>query len=103
MFEINGPFFFGATEKFRSALGQIGTPPKRLVLVMEQVPAMDITGARALEEVYAQCRSHGTRLRLVGVRKQPRAVLEKTGLLDSIGTENLFPTLNDALQTQDGA
>ena len=46
VYDINGPFFFGAAEKFRDALAQIHRKPRALILDMENVPVIDSTVAR---------------------------------------------------------
>jgi len=59
VFEINGPFFFGAVSKFRDALNIIENPPKVLIIRMRNVPAIDGTGIHTLEEVYRSTIKHG--------------------------------------------
>src|SRR6185312_8438624 len=49
VYEINGPFFFGAAETFRETLGQIAARPKVLVIRMRDVGALDSTGIYALK------------------------------------------------------
>ncbi|MEZ5063788.1 MAG: sulfate permease [bacterium] len=98
IFEIQGPFFFGAAHKFRHTLDRIATSPRVLVLRLRQVPTMDATGLRALEEVLAQCRRSGTTLVLSGVHPQPRALLARSGFLDQLGPDRVFADLAAALR-----
>ena len=98
IFEIQGPFFFGAAHKFRHTLDRIATSPRVLILRLRQVPAMDATGLRALEEVLAQCRRSETTLVLSGVHPQPRALLARSGFLDRLGPDRIFPDLTAALR-----
>jgi SulP family sulfate permease len=97
VYEVNGPFFFGAADRFRDMLGQVGRQPRVLVVRMRNVPAMDSTGLRALAEVWEKNRSAGTLLLLSDVHAQPMMTLARSGLLDRIGDENLFGNLDDAL------
>src|SRR6185436_4231634 len=62
VFDINGPFFFGAAEKFRDALSQTSKRPRALILDMENVPVIDSTGLRVLSAVVTQCRRRGIRV-----------------------------------------
>jgi SulP family sulfate permease len=64
VYDINGPFFFGAAEKFRDALAQVGQKPRALILDMENVPVIDSTGLRALSEVVTRAREQGIRVLL---------------------------------------
>lgn len=98
VFEIYGPFFFGATEKFKDALSQIESPPKVLVLRLRHVLALDATALRALEDVFQKARHDGTTVVLSGVRSQPHQAMERSGLLTMIGDENVFGNIDRALQ-----
>ncbi|HEY4641451.1 MAG TPA: SulP family inorganic anion transporter, partial [Thermoanaerobaculia bacterium] len=48
IYEVNGPFFFGAADKIREVVGKIEKPPRVLILRMRNVPAVDATGIHAL-------------------------------------------------------
>jgi SulP family sulfate permease len=88
VFEVNGPFFFGATDKFRSALRRVEEAPTTLVLRLRHVPAIDATGVQALEDILERCRHDGTRLVLSGVNPRCRAVLDRSGFSSRLGPEN---------------
>ena len=97
VYEVNGPFFFGAADRFRDTLGQVGTQPRVLIVRMRNVPAMDSTGLRALTDVWEKNRAAGTLLLLSDVHAQPMMTLARSGLLDRVGDDNLFGNLDDAL------
>ena len=80
VFEVNGPFFFGAADRFKHVLSLIVRKPKVLILRMRTVLSMDATSLRALEEVYEQTRRDNTVLMLAGVHTQPLIAMEKVGL-----------------------
>lgn len=97
VFEIDGPFFFGAASKFQEEIGKIRLP-EILVLRMRHVPAIDATGLRALEETVAGAQRHGTVLLISGIHKQPAAAMKKAGLIDRIGRENIHKNIARALE-----
>ncbi|HEX8905026.1 MAG TPA: SulP family inorganic anion transporter, partial [Longimicrobiaceae bacterium] len=97
VYEIDGPFFFGAAEKFRETMGAVETRPRVLVIVMDKVPAIDSTGLRALRAVVRGARKQGTAVILAGVHAQPMIALGKSDLLDEIGEPNLCGRLAEAL------
>ncbi|PLX42860.1 MAG: sodium-independent anion transporter [Deltaproteobacteria bacterium] len=97
IFEVYGPFFFGAASKFRDAISVIKSPPRVLILRMREVTAMDATGIRALEDVAKKSRMEGTILILSGVHAQPLVALEHSGLLLEIGEDNVFAEFEGAL------
>ncbi len=97
VFEINGPFFFGAASKFQDEISKIRLP-KILILRMRNVPAIDATGLRALEGVADAARHNGTVLLISGIHTQPAAALEKAGLAEKIGRENIHKDIATAVE-----
>ena len=97
VYEIDGPFFFGAAEQFRETLSSIGGRPRVLIIRMRSVPAMDSTGLHALGEIVRRSRGEGTRVILSDVHSQPMAALGRSRLLDELGDENLVGSLDEAL------
>ena len=97
IFEVNGPFFFGAAEKFRTALQIFEKKPKVLIIRMRNVPAMDATGLYALETVCAESSKAGIIILLSGVRKQPLTVLKKAGFFKCFDRNMLLPNVEQAL------
>jgi len=97
VYEINGPFFFGAAEQFKDTIGQIGRPPKVLIIRMRNVPAVDSTGLHALRQVVTRSRKDGTLVLLCDVHAQPLVALGRSELLEELGEENIFGNLDDAL------
>lgn len=97
VFEINGPFFFGAASKFQDEISKIKMP-KVLILRMRNVPAIDATGLRALEGVVKSAKRDGTVLLLSGIHKQPAAAMKKSGLIEKIGHANIHKDIGRAIE-----
>jgi SulP family sulfate permease len=97
VFEVNGPFFFGAAEKFKEAMRIVEKPPKIRIIRMRNVPAIDSTGIHTLEEALKEARKHNAQLILSGVHTQPLLALAKSEFLQKIGEENIFGNIDDAL------
>lgn len=97
VYEINGPFFFGAAETFKDTLGQVARKPKVLVIRMRNVPAIDSTGLHALKDVVHRTRRDGTLVLLSDVHTQPLVALGRSAVLEEVGEQNLFGNLDDAL------
>jgi len=97
VFEVNGPFFFGAASTFKDAMHVIEDPPKVRIIRMRNVPAIDATGLHTLEEFYKDSRKQGTTIVLSGVHTQPLYAMTQAGLLDLFGEENVFGNIDDAL------
>ena len=101
VYSIDGPFFFGAVDTFERSLAQTHTDPKRLILVLQRVPFMDITGIQSLEEAMRDLRRRGVDVILCGANPRVKAKLEKAGLLDFVGPGGYHPDLDSALQQVD--
>jgi SulP family sulfate permease len=97
VFEVAGPFFFGAADKFKDALGTVEERPRVLILRLRHVLTLDATALQALENLHARTRREGTALILSGVHAQPLIVMERAGFLDLIGPENVHGNIDDAL------
>jgi SulP family sulfate permease len=98
VYEINGPFFFGAAEKFRDTLATIGGRPRVLILRMRHVMTMDSTGIHALREVIRRSRNDGTLVFLSELRSQPLVALDRAGVLDEIGEDGLTGSVEEAIE-----
>ena len=98
VFEINGSFCFGAAQKFSEVMAQTRTQPRAVILRMRHVLAIDATGMQALEEVAVRFARQGTALLLSGVHAQPRAAMERAGVLERIGEQNLCANYGEAVE-----
>jgi SulP family sulfate permease len=97
VFEINGPFFFGAAKKFKEQISIVEKPPKVRIIRMRNVPAVDATGLQTLREFYYDAQKTGTHLILSGVHTQPLYAMTQAGLFDLYGEENIYGNIDDAL------
>jgi SulP family sulfate permease len=103
VFEINGPFFFGAAHKFKTVFSAISTSPRVFIFRMRRVLSLDATGLQALEDVISKARAEGSTVLLSGVHAQPLVVMQRSGLLDTVGEENMFGSFTDALEAAQSA
>jgi len=98
VYEINGPFFFGAAETFRETIGQVAHSPRVLIVRMRHVHALDSTGMHVLADLARRSRQAGSTLLLAEVHAQPRAALSASPVLDAIGAENVVGAFDEALE-----
>ena len=97
VYEINGPFFFGAAYKFEEAMTVVESQPRVRIIRMRDVPAIDSTGLHVLEQVYENCRKQSVALIISEIHAQPLTALDHSGLLGQIGQENVIGTIDGAL------
>jgi SulP family sulfate permease len=97
VYEVNGPFFFGAAYKFEEAMAIIEKSPKVRILRMRNVPAVDSTGLNTLKKVANDCSKHGIAFLISDIHAQPLYAMEQSGLAETIGRDNVFGNVDDAL------
>jgi SulP family sulfate permease len=97
VYEINGPFFFGAAEKFKDTLSEVSKKPKVLIVRLRNVPAIDSTGMHALQDLVRRTRRDGTSVYLSDVQAQPLVALRHSELLEEVGEGCVFSNIDDAL------
>src|SRR4051812_29191905 len=97
VYEINGPFFFGAAEKFKDTLSEVSRKPQVLIVRMRNVPAIDSTALHALQDLVRRTRRDKTLVYLSDVHAQPLVALQHSDLLDEIGEQCVFGNIDDAL------
>ncbi len=101
VFEINGPFFFGATYQFKEAIKNLRRKPKVLILRMRHVPVIDESGMFTLENIFHDMAAQKTTLVLSGVQPQVYEELENARLIDIFGSENVTDHFTKALKRTD--
>ncbi|PPC83791.1 MAG: sodium-independent anion transporter [Methylotenera sp.] len=94
IFSIEGPFFFGATERLMSALEAITTHTDTLLLRMENVPVIDATGIQALGDLIEKYQRNHTRLILCQVRPNILEKIERAGIMQKLGGKNIIDDIN---------
>jgi SulP family sulfate permease len=96
-YEIDGPLFFGAAQKAIDALSAVNQTVRVLVLDLEDMPAMDVSGLVAFESAIARVQKMGAYVLVCGLQPQPRGVLEKAGIVDEPDKLKLCATVKEAL------
>jgi SulP family sulfate permease len=97
VFEINGPFFFGAAKKFKEQMEIVEDPPKVRIIRMRNVPAIDATGLQTLKDFYYDAKKNNTHIILSGVHTQPLYAMTQAGIFDLYGEKNIHGNIDDAL------
>ncbi|MGE4299488.1 MAG: SulP family inorganic anion transporter [Desulfovibrionaceae bacterium] len=98
VFEIHGPFFFGAANKFSDTLSIVKEPPMLLIIRMRHILSIDATGMRAFSEMIDKLHDGGTQVMLSGVRPELHAQLQKASILTKVGPSNVFAHIDLALE-----
>lgn len=89
VYEINGPFFFGAANRYKEVLREAGIKAEMLILRMRNVPFIDATGMHNFKEVLKTLNDYKVEVVLSGVRPEVEKELLDAGVEKYIPRENI--------------
>lgn len=95
VFEINGPMFFAAANKYSYALR--AKDVQVLIIRMRNVPAVDATGIETLSELIHSCQKSKISVIFSHLNEQPAKAMEKAGLIAKLGADNICTDIDAAL------
>ncbi|HEX3570701.1 MAG TPA: SulP family inorganic anion transporter [Acidobacteriaceae bacterium] len=95
---IHGPFLFGTTEKLAEATRDLAQFGDVVILRLRNMTALDATGIHALEQFSDRLHKAGKTLLLCGAREQPSDLIHRSELLKDVGTKNVLPNIQAALE-----
>ena len=98
VYEINGPYFFGAGNKFEEVMAAFGDHPKVRIIRMRKVPFVDSTGIHNLTNLCEMSHNEGIEVVLSGVCEKVHKQLEKARFYDILGNKNICSHINLALE-----
>ena len=97
VYEINGPYFFGAGNRFEDIMSRYGDRPRVRIIRMRKVPFIDSTGLHNLENLCIMSQREGITIVLSGVNPKVEAVLRKNHIDQLLGSENICNHIDLAL------
>jgi high affinity sulfate transporter 1 len=101
IYRYDAPLCFANVEDFkRRALAAIdaeATAVEWFILNTEAIPEVDITAADGLEELYRELTARGITFAMARVKQDLYAQLRRSGLLEKIGSEHIYPTLHTGI------
>lgn len=97
VFDIDGPFFFAAIEPFEMAMDELAADPQNLIIRLDDAPYMDLSGLEAMEDAIERLHDRGVRVIICDANDRIRVKLEKVGIVDLIGEQNMPNSFEEAL------
>jgi SulP family sulfate permease len=97
VYAINGPFFFGAADRFKDTLREVSERPQVLILRLRDVPVIDSTGLHALKDLVRRSKKEGTRVILAEVQAPVRQVIARSELGELLGADLMAGTIEEAI------
>lgn len=97
VYEINGPYFFGAGNRFEEIMATLGDRPQVRIIRMRKVPFVDSTGIHNLTNLCDMSQKEGIQIVLSGVTEKVHSQLNKAGFYDIVGQDNICSHIDIAL------
>jgi SulP family sulfate permease len=93
---LTGPLFFAATGQFNEAFQNLGDT-HALILSMRGVPLIDSAGLEVIHHLNERLYKQGGTLMFAGVHDNARNMMERGGLVQTIGEDNFFWSSDQAI------
>ena len=100
MIRFEGPLFFASASYLEDQINDrlLDRPDlKHIVIVADGMNDMDASGEESLSLVIDTVRASGREISFSGVNDAVMDVFKRTHLLEKIGQENIFPTMEEAI------
>ena len=97
---FDGPLFFANASYLEDKINERLMEKKRLrhiIIAANGISDMDASGEEALSLLIDRVRSAGVDISFSGINDAVMAVLKRTHLLEKIGTDHLYPTMERAV------
>jgi SulP family sulfate permease len=102
LLRMEGSIYFGATQHVGDrlhALRQGDAPPKHLLVMAKSMNFLDVAGAELWQEELERRRGEGGDLYFHRPRPQVMQLWERTGFIEALGTDHIFPDKRTAIHT----
>ncbi|MBK8781953.1 MAG: SulP family inorganic anion transporter [Anaerolineales bacterium] len=93
---LTGPLFFAATGQFNEAFSDL-KETHALILSMRGVSLVDTAGIEAIHRLHERLHKQGGTLMFAGVHDNARNMMERGGLVETIGEKNFFWSSDQAI------
>lgn len=95
---LTGTIFFAVVDKLTTQLSELENT-KVLILSMRGVPVIDLSGVQGILELVQTLQENGTEVMITSAQPKVLHELERGGVLELIGEENVFNSAEHAIVT----
>lgn len=99
VYNIHGPFFFGALELLQKTLHFTHQDPKYIIFRLKDVPFIDGSGLKFFKDVIQIYKSRQIKVYLCEAKPQVKQQLLKAGILSHVMDEKIYPSCHSALES----
>ena len=97
---LTGPLFFAATGHFNEAFADL-QDTHTLILSMRGVPLIDPSGLEVVHRLFEKLHAKGITLMFSGVHPNVKTMMQRSGLVEQVGENNLFWASDEAIVEAD--
>jgi sulfate permease, SulP family len=97
---VDGPLFFADADRFRARMRELvrtGGPADAIVIDATAIHLSDTDGADIIVQVAEELAADGISLTFVGVHPPVLALWRRAGVLDALGDDTVYETVDDAV------
>jgi SulP family sulfate permease len=102
VYRFDGPLFFANASFFQGEVRELvagADPPLAYVLIdAEAIGDIDVTAAAMFEDLRTELAASGVGLGLARIDQRVRDLLARTGFLERLGTDEVFPTVRGGVE-----
>lgn len=98
VYTVEGPLFFGAVTAFEKVLQSIHQDPKVLIIRLNEVPFVDLTGLRVLSSIVEELKKRNIIVLISDANYEIRREMYKTDFLDVLGHHHMWRKFERALK-----
>ena len=98
---LNGPLFFANALRFRNEVRSLLSTSRSLKAILINLHAnfgIDLSSTDILLGLVAEAKKTNTEILFAELQDPVRQMFRRSGLLDRVGENRLFPTVDDAVQ-----
>lgn len=93
---LTGTLFFAVVEKLKAQLSELENT-KVLILSMRGVPVIDLSAIQGIIELITALQENGTEVMFTSVQPKVLRELERGGVIDMVGADNVFNSAEHAI------
>lgn len=98
LYEFSGPLFFGVAHRFNNLRTSYTYKDKVIILRMEQVPMIDVTGMHHLKTLINTLNNHREEVLICEIKPEVREMLDREKFLDILPQTHIHDTFDKALE-----
>lgn len=98
VYQIKGPLFFGVVQDLLKESKVLKSNTEVFILDLRHTISIDASAISALKQIYVKCEALNIKFVLTHVDGQPLKALEKMGLTELIGEDNIYDSKIEAIR-----